>query len=393
MNMVSKKNLCFCLVILYTLSLGSVGQATETIKIGLNLSYSGDRKSSGLASKAGAEMVRDQINGKGGITIGGKQYTIEYVHADNKSSTQQAVANGLELITKGNVLAIIGPNASSRAIPAGGISQSFGTPMISPTSTNPSTTLNRSYVFRACFLDPFQGEAMANFVTTEFKAEKAAVLYNISSAYPRGLAEFFKAAFEAKHGAGSVVAFENFLSSEKDLSSQLTKIVKAKADVLFVPQYDYEIPEIVKQARAQGWKKVILGGDAWETNTLISECGDLCKGLYFTSHFAAIGAKGKTKEFVDNYQAASKTLPTGNSALGYDAADLLLTAISSLNQLTGDLIKDRSAIRDQLTKIKGFQGVSGTLDMTEGGDPVKSAVIIRINENSEFESYRIQNPA
>jgi len=381
------------LILALLLSLGTVCQAAESIKIGLNLSYSGPRKSSGLASKIGAEMVKDQINSAGGLLIGDKKYTVEFVHADNKSSTQQAVTNGLELITKGQVLAIIGPNASSRAIPAGGISQSFGTPMISPTSTNPRTTLNRSYVFRACFLDPFQGEAMASFVSSEFKAKKAAVLYNISSAYPKGLAEFFKTAFEAKHGTGSVVAFEDFLSSEKDLSGQLSKIVKAKPDVLFVPQYDYEIPEIVRQARESGWEKVILGGDAWETSSLVDECGDLCKGLYFTSHFAAIGARGKTKDFVDNYKAVTSAIPTGNSALGYDATDLLLTAISSIEELTGDLLKDRAAIRDQLTKIKGFQGVSGTLDMTEGGDPVKSAVIIKINENNEFESYKTQNPA
>ncbi len=380
-------------VLALVLWLTSNCQAAETIKIGLNFSYSGPRKSSGLASKIGAEMVRDQINSAGGLTIGGKQYTIEYVHADNQSSTQKAVSNSLELITRENVLAMIGPKDSSRAIPAGGISQSFNTPMISPTSTNPQTTQGRPYVFRACFLDPFQGEAMANFSTTEFGAKKAAVLYNISSAYPKGLAEFFKKAFEEINGEGSVVAFENFLSSEKDLSSQLSRIVSSEADVLFVPQYDNEIPDIVRQARKLGWEKVILGGDAWETSALIDNCGDLCKGLFFTSHFAAIGAKGKSRSFVDQYNSNTNQLPTGDSALGYDAAHILITAISSLEELTGNLIKDRTALKDKLTKIKGFEGVSGTLDMTEGGDPVKSAVIIRINENNEFESYKTQNPA
>ncbi|MFT5699379.1 MAG: branched-chain amino acid transport system substrate-binding protein [Desulforhopalus sp.] len=379
-------------LILQIFLFNDVVHASQNLKIGLNFSYTGDRKSSGLASREGAEMVKDRINAAGGLTIGGKQYIIEFVHADNGSSTQRAVTNNLELITQGKVLAIIGPKDSSRAIPGGGICQSFGTPMISPTSTNPKTTQGRPYVFRACFLDPFQGEAMASFATSEFKAKKAAVLYNIASAYPRGLAEFFKKAFEEKHGEGSVVAFESFHPNEKDLSSQLSKIVSSGADVLFVPQYDNEIPGIVKQARKNGWEKIILGGDAWETSTLMENCGDLCKGLFFTSHFAAIGAKGKSLDFVTKYKAKTNKIPTGDGALGYDAADILLTAISSLDQLTGNLVKDRAAIKDQLTKIKGFQGVSGTLDMTEGGDPVKSAVIIRINENSEFESYKIQKP-
>ncbi|PHR26095.1 MAG: branched-chain amino acid ABC transporter substrate-binding protein [Desulfotalea sp.] len=389
--MVPKVNQWVCAFILQVFLFAGIGQAADIIKIGLNFPYTGARESAGLASRVGAEMVKDRINAAGGLTVGGKKYTIEYVHADNQSSTQQAVAKSLELITQGRVLAIIGPKDSSRAIPAGGICQSFGTPMISPTSTNPRTTQDRPYVFRACFLDPFQGEAMASFSTTEFNAEKAAVLYNIASAYPKGLAEFFKKAFEEKHGKGSVVAFEDFHPNEKDLSRQLTKIVASGADVLFVPQYDNEVPEIVRQARKSGWKKVILGGDAWETNSLVKNCGDLCKGLFFTSHFAAIGAKGKSLDFVRQYQAKTNELPTGDAALGYDAADILMTAISSLKTLTGNLVKDRTALKNKLIEIKGFQGVSGALDMTAGGDPIKSATIIRINEKGEFESYKIQN--
>lgn len=388
--MVPIVNQWVCAFILQVFLFAGIGQAADIIKIGLNFPYTGARESAGLASRVGAEMVKDRINAAGGLTVGGKKYTIEYVHADNQSSTQQAVAKSLELITQGRVLAIIGPKDSSRAIPAGGICQSFGTPMISPTSTNPRTTQDRPYVFRACFLDPFQGEAMASFSTTEFNAEKAAVLYNIASAYPKGLAEFFKKAFEEKHGKGSVVAFEDFHPNEKDLSRQLTKIVASGADVLFVPQYDNEVPEIVRQARKSGWKKVILGGDAWETNSLVKNCGDLCKGLFFTSHFAAIGAKGKSLDFVRQYQAKTNELPTGDAALGYDAADILMTAISSLKTLTGNLVEDRTALKNQLIEIKGFQGVSGALDMTAGGDPIKSATIIRINEKGEFESYKIQ---
>ena len=380
------------LVLLLTFVLSGVVYAEESIKIGLNLALSGERESSGLATRAGADMVKDSINAAGGVSIGGKKYLIEYVYTDNKSKVQQAVDNVIKLITVEKVLAIIGPNDSSRAIPAGGISQSFKTPMLSPMSTNPTTTLDRPYVFRACFLDPFQGQAMANFATTEFKAQKAAVFFDIADAYPRGLADFFKTAFIAKHGEGSIVAYEDFHSSETDYSAHMKRIVASGADVLFVPQYDNQIPEIVKQAKAAGWDKPILGGDAWETSTLMEQCGDLCKGYFFTSHFAAIGAKGKSQEFVKAFKAKTGKLPTADGALGYDAASLMITAISGISSLSDNLLTARTAVKDSLASVKGFQGVTGTLDMTAGGDPIKSGVVIRINDKGEFESYKIENP-
>ena len=380
-------------MLLLLFSIGSDNaQAGEKVTIGLNLPLSGARQATGVSTKEGAELLKDQINAAGGLKVGGEQYEVEYVYADNESNPQKAVAATLELITKNNVLGIVGPNASSNAIPAGNICESFKTPMISPTSTNPRTTEGRPFVFRACFLDNFQGEVMANFAIKEFKATKAAVLYDISSAYPKGLAEFFKGAFEAKQGPKSVVAFENFLSSEKDLTLHLDRIVASDADVLFVPQYAHEIPSIVSQARARGWKKIILGGDAWESSDLMPSCGDKCKGLFFSSHFGAVGAKGKTQTFVEQYKAKYNALPIGYAALGYDATNLLLTAIGRLDSLRSNLLENRAAIKEQIAAIKGFEGVSGTLDMNASGDPTKSAVIIKINDKGEFESFKTENP-
>ncbi len=370
----------------------AIAQAEQVIKIGLNLPLSGPREATGVSTRAGAELIRDQINDSGGLQVGDSRYKVEYVYADNESNPQAAIAATLKLITQDKVLGIIGPNASSNAIPAGGICESFKTPMVSPTSTNPRTTENRPFVFRACFLDNFQGEVMAKFAASEFKATKAAVLYNIASAYPKGLAEFFKSAFEARQGAGSVVVFENFLSSEKDLTSHLDKIVASDADVLFLPQYAHEIPSFVGQARARGWNKPILGGDAWESSDLIANCGDKCKGLFYSSHFGAVGAKGKTQTFVEQYQAKTNQLPTGYGALGYDAAYLLLTAISSMDNLSPNLLQNRVMIKDKLAAIRGFEGVSGTLDMNIAGDPVKSAVVILINKDGAFESYKTESP-
>jgi branched-chain amino acid transport system substrate-binding protein len=381
------------LILLMAFGFLSTAQAEQVIKIGFNLPLSGSQESTGISSKEGAELIRDQINHAGGLQIGKNRYKVEYVYADNESTPQGAISATLKLITQDKVLGIVGPNSSSNAIPAGGISESFRVPMVSPTSTNPKTTENRPFVFRACFLDNFQGEVMAKFAISDLKATKAAVLYNIASAYPKGLAEFFKISFEKKQGAGSVVAFENYLTNEeKDLSSHVDRIVASDADVLFLPQYASEIPSLISQIRARGWKKPILGGDAWESSDLMANCGDMCKGSYFSSHFGAVGAKGKTQTFVEQYQAKTNQLPTGYAALGYDAAYLLLTAIGSMDNLNPDLLVERTMIKDKLASIKGFEGVSGTLDMNAAGDPIKSAVVILINKDGAFESYKTENP-
>ncbi len=152
--------------------------------------------------------------------------------------------------------------------------------MISPWSTNPNTTLDRPYVFRGCFLDPFQGPVAANFATDELGAKKAAVIYDIAADYPKGLAENFKEAFEKIHGSGSIVAFESFTTGDKDFSAQMTNIVMSKADVLFVPQYYSEVPLIIRSAKEMGWTKQILGADAWGGGDLMGLCGDYQSGVF-----------------------------------------------------------------------------------------------------------------
>ncbi|WP_136809272.1 ABC transporter substrate-binding protein [Desulfosediminicola flagellatus] len=385
-------NVAVFVTVLLLLTLTATAQAVQSIKIGLNFPLTGDLKDMGITSREGAEIVRAEVNAEGGLLIGDKRYPVEFIYADNESNVEKAVSGALNLISRENVLGIIGPCASSNAIPVGGISESFKIPMVSSTSTNPKTTLKRPFVFRACFLDSFQGEAMARFATKEFKAEKAAVLFDSENAYPRGLAEFFKSAFEGIKGPGSVVAYESYEADDSDLSALLATIVKSDADVLFVPQYAHELPNILKQIRAAGWKKSVLGGDAWEASDLMENCGDLCKGLYFSSHFAAVGAKGIAGDFVERYQAQTKQSPTAFGALAYDATKLMLKAISRVDDFTGNLFIDRAAVKEQLASIQGFQGVSGIVNMNASGDPAKSAVVIRITENGEFESYSSEAP-
>lgn len=389
----SRISLFKSLLVLVVLAFGvTTTQASTEIVIGLNLSLSGAREAAGISTKMGAELLKEEINAAGGLKVGGSSYPLKFVYADNNTGLEKAVSGALHLISKENVLGIVGPNSSSRAIPVGGIAQSFKAPMISPTSTNPKTTTNRPFVFRACFLDDFQGEVMARFATKEFKASRAAVLFDSENAYPRGLAEFFRKAFEKEHGAGAVVAYEGFESDYSDLSANMKNIMASGADVLFLPQYSNELPSMLKQIRDAGWDKPVMGGDAWESSDLMENCGDLCKGLYFSAHFGALGAEGKAKAFIERYKAKYNQMPDGYSALGYDAANLLLTAVSKLDHIDKNLFVARQDVSKQLSTIKAYERVSGTLNMNSSGDPSKSAVIIRITENGEFESYATVAP-
>src|SRR5208337_4663195 len=243
------------LVLVVAFALTPLAWSADTIKIGFNIPMTGDIPKVGESSKYAAEIRLAEFNGAGGLKVGDKTYKLRFIYEDNESKAESAVAAALKLITQDEVLGIIGPQASKQAIPAGEVCNSNKTPMISPWSTNPKTTENRPYVFRACFLDPFQGPVVAKFASEELKAKKAAVLYDIASDYPKGLAEFFKEAFEKIHGKGSVVAFETFTTKDRDFSAQLTKIAASKADILFTPQYYDEVPLIVKQAHELGWKK------------------------------------------------------------------------------------------------------------------------------------------
>jgi branched-chain amino acid transport system substrate-binding protein len=261
--------------------------------------------------------------------------------------------------------------------------------MISPWSTNPNTTKGRPWVFRACFLDPFQGPVVAKFATEELGAKKAAVLYDIASDYPKGLAEFFKEAFERINGPGSVVAFESFTTKDRDFSAQLTKIVKSDADILFTPQYYDEVPLIVKQAHQLGWKKPIMGSDSWGSAELMNLCGPDCFGSFFSTHYAAAGATGATKEFIDRYKAKYGYVPDDVAALTWDATRMLLQAVQNAGKLAGNLEANRKAIRDALAKMTGFDGITGKMTFTEGsGDPAKCAVIVKISDKGEFEFYK-----
>ncbi len=358
------------------------------IVIGINAPLTGDIPKVGEGTKFSAEMWLEDINAAGGLVVGGKRHPVELVIEDNEAKAESAVAANTKMIAQDDVLVIVGPQSSKQAVPAGEVANNEGTPMVSPWSTNPNTTLDRPWVFRTPFLDPFQGPVLANFATEEFGYSKAAVLYDVASDYPKGLAEFFKTGWEDIHGEGSVVAFESFTTKDTDFSAQLTKIKESGAEFIFAPQYYNEVALIVQQAQELGWEGPILGSDSWGSAELMNLCGDACKGLYFSTHYAAAGATGATKEFIDRYNAKHGYVPDDVGALTWDTMLIVQKAIQDCGNISGDVTADRQCVRDALAKIKNFDGVTGQMTFTEQGDPVKCAVIVKISDAGEFEFYK-----
>jgi len=360
----------------------------ETIKIGINAPLTGDIPKVGEGTKFAAQMWLEDVKAAGGLAAGKKKYAVELVLEDNESKAESAVKVTTKMITEDGVLVMVGPQASKQAVPAGGIANNYKTVMITPWSTNPDTTMGRPYVFRACFLDPFQGPVVANFISNEFKFTKAAVLYDVASDYPKGLAEFFKKAWEGLHGKGSVVAYESFTTKDTDFSSQLTKIINSGAQVLFTPQYYNEVALIVPQAHQLGWKKPIVGSDSWGSAETVKLCGKDCYGAFFSTHYAAAGATGATKAFIDRYKAKYGYVPDDVAALTWDSMLLVQQAIRETGGLTGDLKKDRENVRTAMSRIKKFKGITGEMTFTGGGDPVKCAVIVKISDAGEFTFHK-----
>ncbi len=374
------------LVLLATLLPGCAPAAPAEIKIGLDVPMTGDIAYVGTQSQRAAEMKAKEINDAGGLEVGGKKYKLNVIVADNESLAESATAAATKLIAQDKVLAIVGPQASKQAVPTGEVANENETPMISPWSTNPNTTLDRPWVFRACFLDPFQGPVVANFATNEFGFTKAAVLYDVASDYPKGLAENFREAWEAIHGAGSVVAYDSFTTGDTDFSAQLTKIKGSGAEMLFTPQYYNEVPLIVKQAQELGMTQVVVGSDSWGDPKTLELCGDACEGMYFSTHYAAEGAVGATKAFIDEYEAKYGETPGDVAALTWDAFGILLQAVQNVGKLTGKLEDDREAVKNELGKIKDFDGITGKMTFTPEGDPIKCAVIVKI-EDGKFKFH------
>lgn len=367
------KGFTFLLALLLTAVIGTAGMAADgEIVVGLNVELTGSIPMVGQSSLRGAQLAVEEMNDAGGLEVDGKVYTIRLVVEDNQDVAPSAAAAATKLITQDNVLALIGPNASRMAIPAAIVANNMRTPMISPWSTAVETTVDRPYVFRAAFIDDFQGEVVATFAREQLGAQTAAVLFDIASDYNKGIAEIFRDRFAA--AGGTIVAFESYTTGDRDFSSQLTRIRQANPDVLFLPNYYSEVPLQVQQARRLGYTGHIVGSDSWGNEEIIALGGSVMEGLFFSTHYAPDIATPVARQFIEAYSARYGSAPDDVAALTYDSFGLLFQAIQDAGRL------DREAIREALASISDFEGVTGKMTFTGTGDPVKSAVFIQIKD-------------
>jgi branched-chain amino acid transport system substrate-binding protein len=377
-----KKLVCAAVCALVVLSsLAAGGAGGQTIKIGFSIPLTGDNPMVGEGSKYAGEIVKEAINGAGGLDVGGKKYKLDFIYLDNELKAEAAVQTVTRLIEQDQVIAVIGPQGSGRAIPAGEVCNDSKTPMISAWSTNPNTTLNRPYVFRACFIDPFQAPVAARFASEQFKGKKTAILYNIEDDYSKTLAELYRDEWNKKYG--QVVAWESFGQKDTDFNAQLTKILATKPDVIYLPVYYNFLGNIVPQVKKLGWTGPIMGADAWGSADLWKVSNGSVAGYYFTTHYAAAGATGKTKEFIDTYTKKYGYVPDDVAALTYDAVNIVLQSIQKAG-LTGNLQKDRDNLKNAMASLKNFDGITGKMNFTPDGDPEKEAVVVQISNSGDF---------
>lgn len=369
------------LAVCLTLSCGA--KEDNEIRLGVNAELTGSKPTVGDSCKKAAELLAGQVNQAGGLKVGDKTFPIKLFIEDNEDKAESAAAAAQKLISQNNVLAIIGPNASGNAIPAARICEDAGVIMVSPWSTNPKTTEGKKFVFRACFLDDFQGQVMAKFARENLQAPTAAVLYDVASEYNKGIAEYFQKFFEA--AGGKVVAFLSYTKDDKDFSSQLTIIKAAAPAVLFLPNYYNEVPLQVQQARRLGLPCPFIGSDSWGSQELLRLGGPDLEGSFFSTHYAPDIATETAQKFIRDYEAKYGKKPDDVAALTYDAGNLLLAAISKAGSL------DRKKVRDALAAIEEVEGVTGKMHFKNRCDPIKSAVIIQIKDGA-FKYYSTVQP-
>jgi len=339
---------------------------SDTVKIGAILPMTGDVATFGESSKNAIALAVEEVNSKGGIL--GKK--VEVIYEDD-SNTPSNSANAIQkLISNDKVVAVIGSVSSKCSIAMGPIATQNKIPMISSTSTNPKvTTDGGEYVFRACFIDPFQGTVIAKFSTETLKAKTSAVLYDVSNDYSTGLADYFKAGFE-KQG-GKVLAMESYNGGDQDFNAQLTKIKPMNPEVILLADYYNTVGLIAKQARALGITATFVGGDGWDSADLYKVGGDAIDGGYFSNHYSADDTAPLVVEFRKNYETKYGKTPDALAGLGYDAAKILFAAIEKAGSTDGTKIKDAMQATD-------IEVVSGKITFDQDRNPIKSAVMIKV---------------
>jgi branched-chain amino acid transport system substrate-binding protein len=346
---------------------GGDGAATDEIVIGEYGSLTGSAATFGISTKNGIDMAIEEVNAAGGVL--GRQ--VRVIVEDDQGRPEEALTVVTKLITSDRVVAVLGEVASSRTMAAAPVAQQNSIPMITPSSTNPQVTQFGDYIFRVCFIDPFQGYAMAKFASGSLGLTRVAILRDIRNDYSVGLADVFIEEF-GKMG-GTIVGDESYSEGDTDFNAQLTALKSTNPQAIFVPGYYTEVGLIARQARSQGITVPLLGGDGWDSSSLVEIGGEALEGSYFTNHNSPDDPRPEFAQFVANYQAKYGTRPDALAGLAYDAAKVLFAAMERAGTTDGP------ALRDAIAQTSNHQGVSGTITIDENRNAVKPLVVVQVS--------------
>jgi branched-chain amino acid transport system substrate-binding protein len=346
----------------------------DTIVIGHVASLTGSEATYGDSLDKGIRLAIDERNASGGVK--GKKLVVKTL--DDQGKPEEAAVAMTRLITDDKVPLVLGEFASSRSLAMAPLADQMKVPMISPGSTNPRVTKDgqktRPFVFRVCFIDPFQGTVMAKFATENLKLKNVAVLRDVGNDYSVGLADFFSA--KLKELGGTVVTDQSFKSGDQDFKAQLTTIKNRNPQAIFVPGYYTDVALIARQARELGIKQPLLGGDGWDSAKLFEIAQGALDGSYFSNHYSSEDSSPVIQDFVKKYQSIHGAVPDAPAVLGYDAAKVAIAAIEAAPDLSGP------ALAKAIAETKGFQGVTGTITLDEDHNAVKPAVVLGIEKNA-----------
>jgi branched-chain amino acid transport system substrate-binding protein len=360
--------------------LGSCAKPSEAIKVGEYASLTGKEATFGQSAHKGIVMALEELNTAGGVL--GKKF--ELVSEDNQTKPGESATVAKKLITRDKVVALLGEVSSGRSLEAAPIAQGAHVPMIAPAATNPKVTEVGDYIFRVCFIDPFQGTVMAKFAQNDLKVKKVAIISSVSNAYSVGLAKFFRETFT--QGGGSVAVEQKYSEGDKDFRAQLTAVKAAGVEAVFVPGYYTESALIVRQARDLGVTVPFFGGDGWVSDQLLQIGGDALNGCYYSTHFSPEDSSPGVQDFVKKFRARwQNETPDAFAALGYDAAYVLADAIKRAGTTEGP------KVRDALAATKNFSGASGVTTIDKDRNATKPATIIAI-KGGKLEFYKTVAP-
>jgi branched-chain amino acid transport system substrate-binding protein len=336
------------------------------VKVGAVSCLTGELSTFGVSSIQGARLAVDGLNGSGGV-LGQK---LELLVEDNGSKAGEAATIARKLLTQDHVAAILGDLTSSATMEAAPLAQAAGVPLLTPTATGQEITKIGDYIFRSCFLNSFSGRIMARFALDRLKATRAVLLTDVKQDYSVGLAAVIKAYFQG-HGGKDLLEL-SFSSGDTDFRAQLTRARAFRPEVIFVPAYYPEAGLILRQARQLDMKARFVGGEGWDSPTLLQVAGKSAEGAYYVNHFSADNPKPNVQSFVQAYRQRYGTAPDALAALWYDGARLIADAINRAGSA------DPKRIRDALAATENFPGVTGSISMDANRNASKPGVVLTI---------------